>query len=366
MLSHRNICFTAIKGFEIQHIAETDRFLSVLPLSHTYENTLGLILPMYSGACVYYLNKAPVPAVLLPALKEVKPTTILTVPLIIEKIYNSKILPSFTEKPLMKMLYNIPVFRRLLNRVAGKKLMDTFGGELRFFGIGGAKLSRRTEEFLIEARFPYAVGYGLTESSPLLAGFNPQNAVLQTTGPACKGVELRINQPDASTGEGEIWARGPNIMQGYYKEPGMTREIITRDGWLRTGDLGSFDKHGNLSIKGRVKNMIVRSNGENIYPEDIESIINSFRHVVESLVVEKKGRLVALVHFNREEIDLRYRHLKDEVTNHVEEKIEELRNELHDYINSRVNRVNKVQMVVAQPGPFQKTATQKIKRFLYT
>ncbi|MCX6269579.1 MAG: AMP-binding protein, partial [Bacteroidetes bacterium] len=213
MLSHKNICFTAIKGHEIQPIKETDRFLSILPLSHTYENTLGLILPMYRGACVYYLGKPPTPAILLPALLEIKPTLILTVPMIIEKIFRSKILPAFTEKKLISLLYKLPPIRKALHRVAGKKLMETFGGELNFFGVGGAKLNKTVEQFLIEARFPYAVGYGLTECAPLLAGFNPQHPVLQSTGPACIGVELKIVNPDKRTGEGEIWAKGPNVMK---------------------------------------------------------------------------------------------------------------------------------------------------------
>lgn len=365
MLSHKNICFSAITGHKIQHIVETDRFLSILPLSHTYENTLGLILPMYRGACVYYLGKPPTPNLLMPALQEIKPTTILTVPLIIEKIFRSKILPAFTEKKVVNALYKIPVFRKILHRVAGKKLMETFGGQVRFFGVGGAKLNKTVERFLIESKFPYAVGYGLTECAPLLAGFNPHHPVLQSTGPVCVGVELKIMNVDSRTGEGEIWAKGGNIMKGYYKEPGLTSDIMTPDGWLKTGDLGTFDNQNNLYIKGRAKSMIVRSNGENVYPEDIESVINNFRHVVESLVVEKKGKLVALVHFNKEEIEQRYLDMKSDVHNYVDQKIEELRHELQIYVNARVNKFSQVQLIVLQPDPFDKTATQKIKRFLY-
>jgi len=365
MLTHKNICFTAIKGHETQPISENDRFLCVLPLSHTYENTLGFILPVYRGACVYYLSKPPTPSVLLPALQAVKPTIMLTVPLIIEKIYRSKILPAFTDKWFIRQLYKIPFLRIKLNRIAGKKLIETFGGQIHFFGVGGAKLNKTVEKFLIEARFPYAVGYGLTESAPLLAGFNPHDAKLQTTGPAVRGVELKIHDPDPRTGEGEVWAKGPNIMKGYYNEPALTREVLTADGWLKTGDLGVFDDENYLSIKGRVKNMIVRANGENIYPEDIESVINDFHHVVESLVLEQKGKLVALVHFNNDEIEQRYQHLKEEIADFVDHKIEELRLELQAYVNSRVNRISQVQLIVAQPDPFQKTATLKIKRFLY-
>ncbi len=366
MLTHKNITFNAMKGMVIQWIDENDRFLSVLPLSHTYENTLGLILPMLGGACVYYLRKPPTPAVLLPAMAEVKPTMMLTVPLIMEKIYFNKILPSIQEKFILKMLYKIPFFRKLLNKAAGKKLYATFGGNLKFYGIGGAKLNRTVERFLIEAKFPYAIGYGLTETAPLLAGANPSKSVFESTGPAIEDIELIINNPDKKTGEGEIWARGPNVMKGYYKEPAMTSEVITPDGWFKTGDLGSLDKRNNLYIKGRLKNMIVGASGENIYPEEIESVINNFRYVVESLVVQQKGKLVAMVHLNMEEIEKKYQNLKEDMSEKYEEKKEELLTELKDYVNSHVNKFSQINKIVLQSVPFQKTATLKIKRFLYT
>jgi long-chain acyl-CoA synthetase len=366
MLTHKNLCFTALKSDRVQEITENDRFLSILPLSHTYENTIGMILPMIKGACVYYLGKAPTPSLLLPALKEVRPTIMLTVPLIIEKIFRNTIQPKFTGNKFLRLLIHVPVTRKFLNRMAGRKLMETFGGELHFFGIGGAKLNRSVEKFLIEARFPYAIGYGLTEASPLLAGSSPKNTRLQSTGPAIEDVELKINKPDAHTGEGEIWARGPNIMKGYYKEPELTSDILTTDGWLKTGDLGVFDKDGYLTIKGRLKNMIVLSGGENVYPEEIESVINNFRHVMDSLVMEQKGKLVALVQFNREEIEQHYIHLKQEFLDFVERKIEELRLELQVYVNHRVNKFSQIQVVLVQTEPFEKTATMKIKRYLYS
>jgi long-chain acyl-CoA synthetase len=365
MLSHRNIAFTALKGRGIHHLDENDRFLSVLPLSHTYENTLGLILPMLCGSCIYYLKKPPTPSVLLPALEEVKPTAMLTVPLIIEKIYYNRILPAFRDNFLIHILYRFSIIRKILNRAAGKKLLKTFGGQLTFFGIGGAKLNKSVEKFLVEARFPYAVGYGLTETSPLLAGANPEKTVLESTGPALEGVELQIHNPDRVTGEGEIWAKGPNVMIGYYKDPELTAEVITPDGWFRTGDLGVFDKNNNLYIRGRLKNMIVGASGENIYPEEIESVINDFRHVVESLVIQQKGKLVAIVHLNMEELEKKYHTLKAEASRQFDEKVEEILDEIRQYVNSRVNKFSQINKVVLQPVPFQKTATQKIKRFLY-
>jgi long-chain acyl-CoA synthetase len=373
MLTHKNITFNALKGRTIQSFDETDRFLSVLPLSHTYENTLGLILPMLAGSCVYYLRKPPTPAVLIPALAEVKPTMMLTVPLIIEKIYFNKIMPTFRDKLILKLLYKIPLIRKKLNAAAGKKLMKTFGGELKFYGIGGAKLNKTVEKFLIEAKFPYAIGYGLTETAPLIAGSNAQKAVFESTGPVLEGMELKINNPDAKTGEGEIWAKGPCVMKGYYKEPEMTKGVLTPEGWFKTGDLGTLDQNNNLYIKGRLKNMIVGASGENIYPEEIESIINNFRFVVESVVVQQKGKLVALVHINREELEKKYQILKQDMTRqkqdmtrHVEDKVDEVLTELQEYVNSQVNKFSQIQKVVSHPVPFQKTATMKIKRFLYT
>lgn len=366
MLTHRNICFNALKGKKIQPVSEIDRFLSVLPLSHTYENTLGLILPVLGGACIYYLRKPPTPSVLIPALSEVRPTVMLTVPLIMEKIYYNKILPTFNNNLLLRQLYKIPVLRKKLNKAAGKKLYRTFGGALKFFGIGGAKLNREVERFLLEARFPYAIGYGLTETAPLLAGANPEKTVFESTGPAIDGIELIINNPDKKTGEGEIWARGPNIMKGYYKEPELTREVITEDGWFKTGDLGVFDRNNNLYIKGRLKNMILGSSGENIYPEEIESVINNFRFVIESLVIQQKGKLVAYVHLNLEELEKKYQDLKNDMSRQFEEKKEEILTEIKAYVNSKVSKFSQISKVVLQPVPFQKTATLKIKRYLYT
>jgi long-chain acyl-CoA synthetase len=366
MLTHKNIVFNALKGMVIQSIDENDRFLSVLPLSHTYENTLGLVLPMLAGSCVFYLRKPPTPAVLIPALAEVRPSMMLTVPLIIEKIYFNKIMPAFRDNIILRLLYHITFFRKKLNEAAGKKLLKTFGGNLKFYGIGGAKLNKSVEKFLIEAKFPYAIGYGLTETAPLLAGANPKKSVFESTGPAIEGIELIIHNADHKTGEGEIWVKGPNVMKGYYKEPDMTKEVLTPDGWFKTGDLGTLDSNNNLYIKGRLKNMIVGASGENIYPEEIESVINNFRFVVESLVIQQKGKLVAYVHLNMEELEKKYHLMKEDMSRQFDDKKEELLAELQQYVNSHVNKFSQINKVVLQPVPFQKTATLKIKRFLYT
>ncbi len=364
MLSHKNICFNAVQAKNIQEIKNTDRFLSVLPLSHTYENTIGFILPIINGASIYYLKKIPSPSVLLPALQKVRPTIMLTVPLIIEKIYRSKILPAFKDKKTLNILYRYTLTRKMLNRAAGKKLLKMFGGELKFFGIGGAKLNGEVENFLIEAKFPYAIGYGLTETAPLLAGFAPFKGKLQSAGPPLKGVQLKINNPDKETQEGEIYAKGNNVMKGYYKEPKLTKQVITDDGWFKTGDLGIIDKDGFLFIRGRSKNIIIGSGGENIYPEEIELIINNFKHVLESLVIESKGKLVALVHFDREDIENKYMELKEGIVD-FETKCKEIVNELKIFVNSKVSRFSKISKVKPHREEFTKTATKKIKRYLY-
>jgi long-chain acyl-CoA synthetase len=365
MLSHGNICSNVLACRPLHPVKEGDRFLSILPLSHTLENTIGFMVPIMNSACVYYIKKPPSPSVLVSAMKEVRPTIMLSVPMVIEKIYFQRIMPALYGKKAMRVLMRMPFIHHALHRAAGRKLMDSFGGELEFFGIGGAKLNTRVEQFLIDAGFPYAIGYGLTETSPLLAGTMAGKTRLGSTGTAIEGVELKIQDPDPETGEGEIWAKGPNVMQGYYREPKLTAEVLTDDGWFRTGDLGTFDADRNLYIKGRLKNMIVGSSGENIYPEEIEFVINNFRHVVESLVIEQKGKLVALVHINLEEIEQAYQHLREEVSNFMEEKVEEILKEIKEYVNARVNKFSQVHSVVLQSAPFQKTATQKIKRFLY-
>ncbi len=369
MLTQKNISWNAMQSFTIEPLYSSDRFLSILPLSHTYENTLGFLFPLFYGASVHYLRKPPVASVLIPALQQVKPTKVLSVPLVIEKIFKGKIYPEFQKSRVTRVLYKIPPMRKLLHRIAGRKLLKTFGGEITFFGVGGSKLDSKVERFLKEARFPYAIGYGLTETSPLLAGTSPRTPRIGSTGPVLKGVKLRLADADPVTGEGEIQAYGPNVMTGYYMNRELTAQAFTPDGWFRTGDLGSFDKDGFLRIKGRIKNMIVGASGENIYPEEIESLINRMRYVIESLVVEKKGKLVALIHLNMEEIEHQYQSFRHDASLFAEKishRKDEILREIHEKINTQVNKFSRIQQVLFQKDPFEKTPTQKIKRFLYT
>jgi len=364
MLTHANITFIAMQSYSVFPISHTEVVLSFLPLSHTYENSIGMLYPVMYGACIYYLDKAPTAATLLPALAKVRPTMMLSVPLIMEKIYKNQVHNKFSKSRFSRLIYKTPLFRIIIHYIAGKKLMKTFGGRLKFFGIGGAKIDARVERFLKEARFPYAIGYGLTETAPLLAGAAPHQTKLQSTGFALEGVTLKINEPNKK-GVGEIWAKGPNVMKGYYKNPEVTAEVLTEDGWFKTGDLGVFDAKKRLYIKGRMKNTIVGASGENIYPEDIESVINNNQIVTESLVIEEDGFLVAKVLLDIESIEKNYQHLKH-VIGDRKEKYAEWKAAFTKELNSKLNRASQIKRVDFIDEPFEKTASQKIKRFLYT
>lgn len=364
VLSHKSIAFVAMQSYTFQAISHADVFLSLLPLSHTYENTIGMLYPIMYGASIYYLEKPPTAAALLPALAKIRPTMMLSVPLIMEKLYKTQIQGKFSSNRFKRMIYKTSFFRILIHRIAGKKLYQTFGGRMKFFGIGGAKLDSRVERFLKEARFPYGIGYGLTETAPLLAGAGVHQTKLQSAGFAVHGVELKINNP-GKKGVGEIWAKGPNVMKGYYKNPEATQEVLTEDGWFRTGDLGRFDSRKRLYIKGRMKNTIVGASGENIYPEDIETVINSHELVVESLVIEEDGFLVAKVLVDIEELEKTIEHFKSVYEDKKEKNKIWVKNFTKE-LNEKLNRVSQIKRVDIIDEPFEKTASQKIKRFLYT
>lgn len=364
VLTHKNMTFVAATSFDVFPINHEDVFLSFLPLSHTYENAIGMLYPIMYGASIYYLEKPPTAAALLPALAKIRPTMMLSVPLIMEKIYKVQVQGKFAKNHFTRMIYKTPLFRILIHRIAGKKLYQTFGGRLKFFGIGGAKIDARVERFLKEARMPYAIGYGLTETAPLIAGAAPHQTKLHSTGFAIRGVELKIHEPNEK-GIGEIWAKGPNVMLGYYKNPEATAEVLVENGWFRTGDYGRMDRHKRLFIKGRMKNIIVSASGENIYPEDIESVINNNQYVLESLVVEEDGYLVAKVLLDLEALEKHYEQLKS--------IIDEKKLQYHEWIthftkeiNEKLNKFSQLKRVDVMHEPFEKTASQKIKRFLYT
>lgn len=364
MLSHRNLCANLWSTEDARPSFDWDVWLSLLPLSHTLECSMCLLLPMQAGASVNYIERAPTPTILMNALAKVRPTTILSVPLIIEKVYRSAVLPKLTASPLLRFMHHIPPLRKMMHRKAGKQLLEKFGGRIRFFGIGGARLDPEVERFLLEARFPYAIGYGLTETSPLIAAAPPEKVRLGSTGPVVKGVELKLLDKDPKTGVGEIAVKGDNVTRGYFRNPETTAAAFTEDGWFKTRDLGYLDKDGWLYIKGRSSTTIIGPSGENIYPEEVESVINSHEMVSESVVTSRKGRLTALVHFDSEKLKA-FLESTDELKRTTHEKLEHLKKEIIEYVNQKVSKFSRISDIDQQEKAFEKTATHKIKRYLY-
>ena len=358
VLSHRNLSANVITCYHSCKRTEKDRWLSVLPMAHTLEMTLSMLYPMYCGATVYYLPKPPVASLLLKALKIVKPTTMLTVPLIIEKVYKGSILP--TIKGSRTLTWMNEHMHGLMCKIIGIKIKKTFGGHMSFYGIGGAKLDPEVESFLLKAGFPYAIGYGLTETSPLLGYAMHGWRAVGSFGYPVYNVKLKLHNINPETGEGEIVAKGPNVMLGYYKDPVRTKSVFTEDGWFRTSDIAVQDEKGRFFIKGRNSNMILGPSGENIYPEEIENVINNVEGVSESIVVERGGRLVALIQPAENFIDW-----DKESEDKLYEKIDSWKAKILKVTNKNVNKSSQVSSVEVMKEPFEKTATQKIRRFKY-
>ena len=358
VLSHRNLASNVITCYHSCPRGEKDRWLSILPMAHTLEMTLSMLYPMYCGSTVYYLPKPPVASLLLKAMKIVKPTTILSIPLIIEKVYRNSVLP--TIKKSRTLTWMNEHMNGLMCRIIGMKLKKTFGGCISFFGIGGAKLDPEVEAFLLKAKFPYAIGYGLTETSPLLGYAMKGWRTVGSFGYPVHNVQLKLHDINPETGEGEVVAKGPNVMLGYYKDPQRTKSVFTEDGWFRTNDLAIQDEKGRFFIKGRRNNMILGPSGENIYPEEIESVINNVEGVAESIVVERNGRLVALVQLDENMIEW-----DKESEDKIYEKLDKYKSKLLSLVNRNVNKTSQVSSVEVMKEPFEKTATQKIRRFKY-
>lgn len=358
MLSHRNLCANVGSSWESYKARKKDVFLSILPMAHTYEMSIGMLYPFSVGARVNYIRKVPTPSILIATFAQLKPTVMLSVPLIIEKIYRSSVLPTIEKSRFLSFLRDHAAW--LLYWLVGMKLKKTFGGRIKFFGIGGAKLDPGVEAFLKKAGFPYAIGYGLTETAPLICAAAPGKTCVGSTGRKVRCCEVRLDNVNPATGEGEIVVKGPNVMLGYYKDYERTRSVLSQDGWFRTGDLACVDKKGRYFVKGRLGSMILGSSGENIYPEEIENVINSIDGIGESLVVQRGGKLVALVKFNDNVIDWNLEGQDKFIAD-----MESRKKAILDFVNSKVSKFSNIKSVEIQKEPFIKTATHKIKRFLY-
>lgn len=332
--------------------------LSILPLAHMFGQAFDFIFPFSKGCHIYIFTVKPTPARLLAALAEVKPFMFLTVPLVIEKVFRSKVMPML-EKPIMRILMHIPGIKGILLKKIRTKLVDTFGGNVGIGGLilGGAALNKEVEELMHEMKFPYLVGYGMTECAPLIGYKRWQEFAIRSCGAVARpSVEVRIDSENPAEVPGEIQVHGDAVMVGYYKNEKATRDVFTDDGWLKTGDMGTMDAAGNMYIRGRCKNMILTANGQNIYPEEIEDMINQLPYITESLVVGRKHALVALVVANYDAAN--EAGLDEQKTNkEIENSVLALNKELPSY--------SQITQCEIRKEPFEKTPKLSIKRFMY-
>ncbi len=352
MLNGRSISNNIEIGMKILPVEPGQRLVSMLPLAHMFGQVCELLYPLCAGTHIYFLTKSPTPSILLKALDEVQPYLVVTVPLVIEKIYKTKLDPMLSKR-VIRAFWHTPIISSILKSRVKSGLRKAFGGKLRYFICGGAAMNPIVEKCLMDIHFPLSIGYGMTECGPLIGGNPPKYFKARTGGVPVMGMDVKIDNPNEA-GIGEILVKGENVMLGYYKNPDATNAAFTEDGWLRTGDLGRLDKKKNIYIKGRCKTMFLGASGQNIYPEEIEDKLNNQEAVGESLIVEREGKLVALV-FPDETLTKRM----------SLEQIQELMKANLAKLNSLIPSYSKVSNIEVQEKPFEKTPKRSIKRFLY-
>ena len=364
MLSHGNLVANAEATTNLAPIDSSWTFLSPLPLSHAYAFTVNCLVPLLHGSRIVFTDKPPTPTLLKQICETEKPNAICLVPLIIEKIYKKRFLPHIENNPLLRLALKIPGLKNTIFRQLGRRLLHFLGGKIQLIAIGGAALNLETENFLSLAEIPYAVGYGLTEASPVLSGgpVNDPTIAVGSAGKPLPGVTIKIAPSSSGRKIGEILARGANITKGYFLDQEATDEAINADGWLATGDLGYLDQHNNLFITGRSKNVIVLANGENIYPESIEDKLNSLSHVAESLVVANNDRLEAWIYPDYDLVD---QETAGKSSSQQRLHIDNVLKNIKKTINSQLPPFARLAAVIERREPFTKTATHKIKRYLY-
>lgn len=342
-------------GLRTGIVAPRYQIISFLPLAHAYGCAFEFLTSTCAGCHIHFIGKIPSPKILLTAFAEIKPNVVFLVPLIVEKIYKKQIQPLLA-KPSMRWVLSIPFLDQpVLNQIR-KKLMDAFGGNFSEIIVGGAPLNAEVEAFFAKIKFPFTIGYGMTECAPLISYSNSKDFIPKSAGKVLDVMTVKINEPSPDTGVGEIWVRGENVMSGYFKNPEATAAILDQDGWLHTGDLGTVDEHGNIFIRGRNKTMILGSSGQNVYPEEIEARLNNMPYVMESLVIESNGKLVALVCPDYEAVDAE--HL-------TQIQLEELMEENRKMLNASVASYESISKIKLYPHEFEKTPKKSIKRYLY-
>ena len=355
MLPYRSLWYNTQFGFDVLYLEAGDKTISILPMAHMYGMAFEFLYEFAVGAHIFFLTRMPSPKVILKAFSEVKPKIVVAVPLIIEKIIKKNVMPKL-ETPTMKLLLKLPLISDKIKSSVREKVCEAFGGEFYEIIIGGAALNKDVEAFLKMIEVPFTVGYGMTECGPIICYEDWKEFKQGSCGKAAPRMEVKIDSPDPENVPGEIICRGPNVMLGYYKNEEATTEILEKDGWLHTGDLALMDAEGNVTIRGRSKNMLLSSNGQNIYPEEIEDKLNNMPYVSESIVVQQGELLVALIYPDFD--DMFVHGIK---TSEVEEKMEENR----IAINEMLPAYSKIAKVKVYPEEFEKTPKKSIKRFLY-
>ena len=356
MITHNSLAANVRYAQNNMPLKPGDPLVSFLPLAHTYGCAFEFLFPFTIGCHITILSKTPSPQIIIQAFKEIKPRLILSVPLVIEKIFKKKLLPVIS-KPHMKILLAIPLLNKILYKKINEKLVETFGGEFKEIVIGGAAFNPDAEIFFKKIKFKFSVGYGMTECGPLISYASWDTTKLGASGRAVDTLEVTIDSPDPENIVGEIILRGENVMTGYYKNEKATREMIDDKGWMHTGDLGVIDKDGNIFIKGRSKSMILGPSGQNIYPEEIEAVINNKDYIVESVVIFMDNKLIALVFPDYEMMK------RDNIS---EEQLLEYLDKTRKEVNERLPEFMAISKFRVHPEEFAKTPKRSIKRFLYT
>ncbi len=355
MLTYRSLWTNMKFGIEVLGFNPGTQIVCMLPMAHMYGLAFEFIYQFVNGTHIHFLSRTPSPKIIADAFAEVKPDLIITVPLIIEKIIRKKIFPAI-EKPHMKLLMNIPIINDKIKDTIRQKLIDALGGKFQEIIIGGAALNKEVENFLRTIRFPYTVGYGMTECGPLLSYDDWQTFKQGSCGKAVNRVQLRIDSDDPQNTVGEILAKGDCVMTGYFKNPEATAAALDADGWLHTGDLGLIDADGYLFIKGRSKNMLLGPSGQNIYPEEIEDRLNNMQHVTESIVIEQDGKLVALIYPDFDSLH---------AAQIAESEIPAIMEENRKALNQMLPAYSQIAKIRIYNEEFEKTPKRSIKRFLY-
>lgn len=357
MLSYRALLSNYMFACEVlPNLCAGMNVISMLPMAHMYGLQFEVIFEFIKGIHIHFLTRIPSPKIVAEAFAQVKPDIIISVPLIIEKIYKTKLKP-IADKTIVKMLLKAPIIDTMLKNKILSALIESFGGRFYEIIIGGAAMNKEVETFLKKIGFPYTIGYGMTECGPIIGYEDWSKHKLGSCGKTVPRMEVKIDSADPAKIVGEILVRGANVMMGYYKNEEATKAAFTEDGWLRTGDLGLKDKNGNIYIKGRSKNMILGANGQNIYPEEIEDVLNSLEYVNESLVKEDNGKLVALVFLDQDRLDSK--HISSSSYSEILEQIKQ-------QANSQLANYEQLSAVFIHEEEFEKTPKRSIKRYLYT